>query len=514
MRVRAAERGFLTVSRGLIYDPLAMEIPPEVRYVVRDGKSIAYQRFGSGDRRLVSILTSVGNLDLFWADAAMVDVLVRAAETCECVMYDQLGFGLSDPVDHVPTIEERAADLGAVMDAAGFATATIDTGYDASLGAVLFAAQQPERVDALMLMAPFAQGWLSAPVEELVGWEDAEQIAAYEREWDHAYEHWGRGESLRMTMPALATPRNMRAWGMLERACASRAMVRTQQEISRRADVRDVLRSVQAPALVMRPVGNPLPEAAMRYVAELLPNAVYEEIPETDDMSEFFSTWALREEEFMFGATADVAADRALMTVLFTDIVGSTEKATLLGDGRWREVLAAHERMLRREVERAGGRLVKLLGDGSLSTFDGPARAIRCAERICAAADELGVEIRAGLHTGECEVLDDDVAGIAVHIAARVSAQAGSGEVLVSRTVRDLVHGSGIALQSRGERELKGVEGSWELFAVGSAIARLPAPDQTRDLRASDRVVLLAARRAPGLLRAASRIGTRRTAAS
>jgi class 3 adenylate cyclase len=169
----------------------------------------------------------------------------------------------------------------------------------------------------------------------------------------------------------------------------------------------------------------------------------------------------------------------------------------------------AHERILRREVEAVGGRLVKLIGDGSLSTFDGPARAIRCAERICAAAAERDLRIRAGLHTGECEVIDDDIAGIAVHIAARVSAHAGPGEVLVSRTVRDLVTGSGITLQSRGERELKGAPGTWELFAVGSETAPLPAPDQTRNLRASDRVVLLAARRAPRLLRAASRIGTR-----
>ena len=249
--------------------------------MVREGKSIAYQRFGSGDRRLVMIPTSVGNLDLLWTDAATSHVFVRAAERAECAMFDQLGFGLSDPVDHVPTIEERAADLGAVMDAAGFSSATISTGYDASLGAVLFAAQQPERVDRLVL-APFSQGWLSAPVEELVGWEDAEQVAAYEREWEHSYEHWGSGGSVRMTMPGLATPRNLRVWGMLERACASRAMVRTQQEISSRADVRDVLPSVQAPALVLRPAGNTLPEAAIRYVAELLPHASYEELPETE----------------------------------------------------------------------------------------------------------------------------------------------------------------------------------------------------------------------------------------
>jgi class 3 adenylate cyclase len=198
------------------------------------------------------------------------------------------------------------------------------------------------------------------------------------------------------------------------------------------------------------------------------------------------------------------------MTVLFTDIVNSTEQAARLGDARWRELLLSHEHMLRREVETAGGRVVKLIGDGSLSTFAGPARAIRCAERLCAAAGEREFSIRAGLHTGECELIGGDVAGIAVHIAARVSAQAGPGEVLVSRTVRDLITGSGIALQPRGAHELKGVPGNWELFAVGAEIDPLPPPDQTRELRPSDRVVLFAARRAPGLLRAASRIGTRR----
>jgi class 3 adenylate cyclase len=287
-------------------------------------------------------------------------------------------------------------------------------------------------------------------------------------------------------------------------------MMRVQVEIARAADIREVLRSVQAPTLVLRMPGNALPEASTRYVAELLPNADYKEIAETDSFGELFSSIFRHTEEFMFGASGHVNADRALMTVLFTDIVNSTERAAVLGDGSWREILAVHERKLRGEVEALGGRLVKLIGDGSLSTFDGPARAIRCAERLCAAAPELGLEIRAGLHTGECEVLGDDVAGIAVHIAARVSSLASPGEVLVSRTVRDLVTGSGIELEPRGEYELKGVPGRWELFAVGARVAPLPAPDQTRKLKQTDRYVLLAARRAPGVLRAASRIGGRR----
>ena len=499
----------LTVSGVLIYDPLPMEIPPEVRYVARGGRSIAYQRFGSGDRRVVSFGHN-GNLDLLWSDPSFYDVFLQSADRLDVLMFDQLGFGLSDPVDHVPTYEERAADLGAVMEAAGFESATVCAIEDCCLTSMVFAAQHPERVEGLVLMSPYAQGWRSAPFDELVGWDSPAQVDAYDRAFQYILANWGRGVSLRIIFPGLATPRNMRLWGMLERAWTSPAMFQTLGRMASAADVRDVLPSVRAPSLVLRVPGDMLPEGVMRHVAERLPNGSYRELPAANSVGEFFADYVREIEQFMFGSVRDVNPDRALMTVLFTDIVGSTEQATVLGDARWRELLVAHERMLRHEVEGAGGRVVKLIGDGSLSTFDGPARAIRCAERICAAANELDLEIRAGLHAGECEIIDDDVAGIAVHIAARVSAQAGPGEVLVSRTVRDLVNGSGIALQSRGERELKGVPGLWELFAVGSETAPLTAPNQTREMRASDRVVLLAARRAPGLLRAASRLATRR----
>jgi class 3 adenylate cyclase/pimeloyl-ACP methyl ester carboxylesterase len=483
-----------------------MEVPPETRYLDRDGKSLAFQVFGSGNRRLVWIATGLGNLDLWWTDAAFCEVLLRVAEHSECVMYDEIGMGLSDPIDHVPTLEERAADLEAVMEAVGFERATVLATYDACLYAGLFAAQHPERVEGLVLVVPFAQGWRSAPAAELVGWSNAEQVEAYDQAAEHLAQNWGRGCMLSMMMPTLVTPRNVRVCGMLERARASPSMMRVQSEIARTADIRDVLRAIKAPVLVLRFPGNRLPEGTTRYVAELIPHASYEELADTDNMGQMFSSLQRRTEEFMFGTPQGVNHDRALVTVLFTDIVGSTEHAALLGDVRWREVLVTHERMLRREVEAAGGRVVKLVGDGSLSTFDGPARAIRCAERLCAAARDLDLDIRAGLHTGECEVIHEDVAGMAVHIAARVSAHAGAGEVLVSRTVRDLVTGSGIALQSRGTHELKGVPGTWELFAVGAETAPLPAPDQTRHLRPSDRVVLLAARHAPGVLRASSRI--------
>ena len=483
-----------------------MEIPPETRYLDRDGKSLAFQRFGSGDRRLVWINTGLGNLDLWWSDAAFCEVLLRAAGVVDCVMYDELGMGLSDPVDHVPALEERAADLEAVMDAVGFERATVLATYEACMYAAVFAAQRPERVEGLVLVVPFAQGWRSAPAAELVGWSYSEQVEAYDQAVEHLAQNWGRGYMLSMMMPALATARNVRVCGMLERARASPSMIRVENEIARTADVRDVLTAIRAPVLVLRLPGNRLPEGTTRYVAELVPNATYEELADTDNLGQLFSSIQRRTEEFMLGTPHTMDHDRALMTVLFTDIVGSTEHAALVGDARWREVLVTHERVLRREVEAAGGRVVKLVGDGSLSTFDGPARAIRCAERLCAAARDLDLDIRAGLHTGECEVIDEDVAGMAVHIAARVSSYAGAGEVLVSRTVRDLVTGSGIALQSRGTHELKGVPGAWDLFAVGAQTAPLPAPDQTRHLRASDRVVLLAARHAPRVLRASSRI--------
>jgi class 3 adenylate cyclase/pimeloyl-ACP methyl ester carboxylesterase len=486
-----------------------MDIPPDVRYVVREGRSIAYQRFGSGEGRAVSF-GNIGNLDLLWSDPSFYDGALQIAARSEILVFDQLGFGLSDPVDHVPTFEERAADLGAVMDAAGFERATICPIYDCCLTSMVFAAQHPARVEGLVLLSPYAQGFRSAPFEELVGWDSPYQVEAYDRAWRDVIASWGRGASLRFEFPELATPRNMRVWGMLERAWTGPAMLHALDQVASTADVRDVLPSVQAPALVLRRPGNMLPEGVMRHVAERLPNGSYKELPAANSIGEFFADYVREIERFMFGSVRDVNPDRALMTVLFTDIVGSTEQVASLGDAGWRELLGKHERMLRGEVEAVGGRVVKLIGDGSLSTFDGPARAIRCAERICAAAGELGLRVRAGLHTGECEVVDDDVVGMAVNIAARVSAQAGPGEVLVSRTVRDLVTGSGVALQSRGERELKGVPGSWELFAVGTETAPLPPPDQTRELRASDRLVLLTARRAPGLLRAASRrIGTR-----
>ena len=361
-----------------------MEIPPAVRYVMRRGRNIAYQRWGSGDRRAVAISPALGNLDLLWTDAAVHDTFLTAGERFDFAVYDQLGQGLSDPLDHVPTLEERAADLGAVMDACGFASATISAMFDASLVAFMFAAQNPARVDGLVLWNPFAQGWRSAPFEQLVGWEDAHEVAAYDRAWEDVHARWGTGDSLRLQMPALATRSNIRLWSLLERAAASPGIVRTLHDATFAADVRELLPLVRARVLVLRTVGHRLPEAVMRYVVELLPDASFEELPETSSMADFLATYERRVEEFTFGTARDRTASRALTTVMFTDIVGSTDRAVRLGDSRWCQELSEHERVVRAEVGAVGGRVIKMVGDGSLSIFDGPAQAIRCAERIIA----------------------------------------------------------------------------------------------------------------------------------
>jgi class 3 adenylate cyclase len=391
------------------------------------------------------------------------------------------------------------------MDSAGFRSAAIHATWTACPGALVFAAQHPERVDALALWLPFAEGVKSKSFEQLVGWSSAEAVSAFYQDWLAAIDHWGRGESLQLYLPSLATARNIRWFAMTERASCSPAMIRTLFDASLGIDIRHVLALVQAPTLVLAVPGSRLPETVVAQVAELLPNSDYRMIPQGSDLREFVDHWFSEVKGFMFGAEHEVNPGRVLMTVMFTDIVRSTELAASLGDMRWREVLAALERLLRREVEAAGGRVVKLIGDGSLCTFPGPARAIRCAERLCLGVHDLGIEIRVGLHAGECELIDDDVAGMAVHLAARVSACAGPGEVVVSRTMRDLVTGSGIQFQTRGEYELKGVPGAWELYSVGPQTGPIPAPDQRRQLRFIDRAAMLGARHAPALMRVLSR---------
>jgi class 3 adenylate cyclase len=296
---------------------------------------------------------------------------------------------------------------------------------------------------------------------------------------------------------------------MLERASAAPAMIRAVAQAALEIDLRDVLPTIRVPTIVVARGGGFQPRAIPEHVADLIPGAEFDWQPAAnanDGVEGLMAPNVAAVERMVAGGRIAQRTQRILATVLFTDIVGSTERASTMGDRGWRDLLDRHESLLREHVTESGGRLVKMMGDGSLSVFDGSARAIGCAHEFAEAAQALDLKVRAGLHTGECEIVDADLAGLAVHIGARVGALAGAGEVLVSRTVKDLVVGSGLEFAPRGTHELKGVPGSWELFALadGSAPTVSVAPERA-PVRASDRIVLAAARRAPRLMRMAGR---------
>ena len=372
------------------------------------------------------------------------------------------------------------------MDAAGVASAHLFGSGTGTPGFAAFAARAPERVRSLALWGAYHAGYR--------GPGRADHIARWGRDYDHVeaawfedvIPNWGQGHSLRFFAPGLDSERLRRSIAMLERATAGPKMIQAISAAAWQADMRDVLPAIQAPTLVMASADSPQPVEHSRFAAELIPGATFEVLPastEVATLADYFGFAVNAVERQVTDGFSAPSTDRILATVMFTDIVGSTELATRLGDERWRVLLDRHEQILRAHIEAAGGRLVNLTGDGSLSEFAGPARAIRCATAFGAAVGALEIEVRAGLHTGECERVGDDLAGLAVHIGARVSAHAGPGETWVSRTVRDLVAGSGIDLRERGTHTLKGVDGNWELFSVADATITPTNPEAiTRQL--------------------------------
>ena len=486
-----------------------MQIPPRTSYARHGGFSIAYQTFGEGPD-LVVAPTAPSHLDLMWIDPGYTQVLRRLSGFAHTVIFDARGLGLSDPLDHVPTVEEGADDLAAVMDAARVERAVVlamGTGYPA---AAMFAARAPERVEGLVLVSPWAVG--------IGAVADPSMIAGYDRRMDEAMlgwqdavaHHWGEGRTMELIARSVATDSVKRNWGMLERASAAPAMIRAVTQASLEVDLRDVLTAIQVPTIVVAREGSFQPRAIPEHVADLIPGAEFDWQPEArrgDGVEGFMSPFVDAAERILTGGRTLRPTQRTLATVLFTDIVGSTELASTIGDHAWRNLLDRHQQLLRAHVAHSGGRVVKMIGDGSFSLFDGPARAIGCAHDFAEAVQGLDIAVRAGLHTGEYEIVDDDATGLAVHIGARVSALAGPGEVLVSRTVKDLVVGSGLEFSPRGTHELKGVPGNWELFALASgATPTVPVEPEPPRMRASDRVVLATARRAPALLRFAGRV--------
>jgi class 3 adenylate cyclase/pimeloyl-ACP methyl ester carboxylesterase len=492
---------------------------PKTQYARNGDVNIAYQVVGDGPVDLAIVPGFISHVDLWWTIPETTAFIRRLATFCRLILFDKRGTGLSDPVAGTSSLEERMEDLHAVLDAAGSERCALLGVSEGGPMSVLCAATYPDRVAALALYGSFPTANFDRLPPELAKREErkfAELTAIIEQ-------HWGEGLAIEWFAPNLAgSPTMRRSWGLFERAAASPGMVAELLRSYREIDVTDVLQTLRVPTLVLhRTDDTAVSVEGGRIFAELIPGARYVELPGNDHIPWFGDADALLDEieEFLTGSRHAPEPDRALATVLFTDIAGSTERAAALGDRRWRELLARHQTVVRDQLAAYGGREVKTMGDGFLATFDGPARAIRCACAVAERSSSGGVEIRAGVHTGECELIGEDVGGMAVHIGARVAAQAAPGEVLVSSTVKDLVVGSGIEFADRGSHELKGVPGDWRLLAVADhRPASQPAAPGPRDHVApnatlrerGDRVMLRLARRAPSAMRLASRAARRR----
>jgi class 3 adenylate cyclase len=443
---------------------------PETRYARSGDVSIAYQVVGEGPFDVVIAPAWVTHVELVWETVGWAAFLRGLAEQARVLVFDKRGTGMSDRVAGVPTLEERSDDIRAVMDAAGSDRAALWGASESAPMSVVFAASYPERVSALVLYGGMARE-LWAP-DYLFGDAEREYRKWLEEELE-AFLTPGDFEAFVHRAFPSATEDDVRAWARQARYGASPGSLEALERMNMAIDVRDVLPIVSAPTLVVHQRADPWVKVEHgRYLAQHIPGAAYVEL----DGDEHIPTAATAPQllaqvmPFLQEAVTREAPepDKVLATVLFSDIVGSTARAAELGDARWRELLAAHHGRVRAQLARFRGVELDTAGDGFFARFDGPARAIRCALAIRDAVRELGIDVRLGLHAGECEVLDGKVAGIAVAIGARVSARAQAGEVLVSQTVKDLVAGSGIGFDDRGLAELKGVPGQWRLYSVAS----------------------------------------------
>jgi pimeloyl-ACP methyl ester carboxylesterase len=442
---------------------------PETRYARSGDLNIAYQVVGDGPRDLVYVPGWVSNIELMWEEPAMAHFLERLASFSRLILFDKRGTGLSDHVSNaeLPTLEQRMDDVRAVLEAVGSTQAALFGHSEGGNMCVLFAATYPARTAALITLGCFAK---RRDPDEDYPWaptaENREESAAdVERNWGRL-----RPEDVEYYAPSrLGDEQFVRNLEQYLRRGASPGAAAALLRMNSYIDVRDVLPTIQAPTLVLHRTGDhDVNIAEGRYLASKIPGARFVELAGADHWISAGDTDAIADEieEFLTGTRPIPEPDRVLATVLFTDIVGSTERAVELGDRRWSELLGMHDAAVRRELERFRGREVDTAGDGFFAAFDGPARAVSCALAAGEAVRELGVEIRAGIHTGECELDGAKVRGIAVHTGARIAALAGPGEVLVSQTVKDLVSGSGLVFEDRGAHELKGVPGEWRVYAA------------------------------------------------
>jgi class 3 adenylate cyclase len=446
---------------------------PETRFARAGELSIAYQVVGEGDVDVILVPQWLSNIEEYWEHPSASYFLRRIASFSRLIMFDKRGSGLSDPVPTTQTLEERMDDVLAVMDAVGSERAVLFGPSEGGPMAALFAATYPERCVSLVLYGACAR-WLEAP--DYPEGRPPALVAAIGKHW---VDGWGSGASLNVLAPSLAQDTGFRRWwGHFERHSVRPGMVRPILETINALDVRAVLPAIQVPTLIIHRRGDRLVDVANgRYLAANIPGARYLELPGDDHIYFAGDADALLDEieEFVTGARGTHDPDRVLATVMFTDIVSSTEHAARLGDRRWQLLMSDHDELFSNQISVYRGRTIRSTGDGVFASFDGPARAIRCALSLVEAARRLDVEIRAGLHTGECELAGDDLAGVTVHIGARIADLAEPHQVLVSGTVRDLVVGSNIAFSSRGVQALKGVPGEWPLYMVDRPGHEAPA---------------------------------------
>ena len=426
---------------------------PVTRYAKSGDVHVAYQVFGEGSINLVFVPGFVSHIENYWEHPDLARWLLRLGSFARVAMFDKRSTGLSDRVAEVPSLDQRMDDARAVMDAAGMERAAMLGVSEGGPLAILFAATYPERCQGLVLYGTFARS----------SWLTDEVLKAYV---DYAEKAWGSGLSLEAWAPSRKDDAAFQKWwGRFERLGASPAAAIEVIRLVKQIDIGDILPSVRVPTLVIHATGDTLINVDYgRFLAAQIPGAKLIELPGNDHLFFLHEQIGDAIEEFLTGSIRAIESHRVLATVLFTDIVGSTALAEQLGDRRWRDLLDAHHATVRRELSRARGKEVKSLGDGFLATFDGPARAVRCARSITEAVGLLNLKIRSGLHTGEIEIVDDDVQGI----ASRISALADPGEVLVSRTVKDLVAGSGLCFSERGRHSLKGIQEPMDLYAASS----------------------------------------------
>lgn len=439
---------------------------PKTKYAYSDDVCIAYQIIGDGPADVIWAPGTMSHLDMDWENPRRAMFIEKFSNFCRLIRFDKRGTGLSDRPTQMATLEQRTDDIRAVMDAAGIERAHLFGVSEGGSMASMFAAMYPERTQSLIIWGAQAK-WINTP-DHPWGQTEAEyqeMVRAIQEDWPTVHYVTGPGAGLGKD----ADPALIETVLRYMRAAASPSAVRAYEAMNIEIDTRAILPTIKASAMVMNRTGDPVAIcAAARDMASRIPGAIFKEYPGDshstmlDDMDTILSDI----QEFITGERPAESADRVLATVMFVDIAGSTERAAQLGDAAWRSVLNAYYAIVRKALARHRGREANTAGDGFLATFDGPARAVRCALEIARGVRELGIDVRGGVHIGECEMMGDNIGGLAVHIGARVMAEAAPGEVLASSTVKDLVAGSGLTFTDRGERTLKGVPEVWRVFAA------------------------------------------------